>query len=102
MQAWIICWYVSGRTLANNTDAGKTELGTEEFQRISTPLVSGLKVLYWPQVGFLTAISRSGVLPLEEYASLSEYGLRYQFHTTEFVYFKSDRMDEMDDAVGGT
>ncbi|KAJ3023757.1 MutS protein msh5 [Thoreauomyces humboldtii] len=75
-----------------------SEVAHEISVSVSKDLVSSLNVIYFPQLGYLITIPlKEGMTAQEDFAI---DGLFFQFCTSSTVYYKSDRMFELDETLG--
>lgn len=96
-------------------DKEQTMFGKEEVTRYDSPLVRQLRCFYLPQIGFLVAIPRLPDMLTEQQEAVGtdlvyqvrtsncfEWGSSdaVQFHTDMMVYYKNDRVTEIDEHVG--
>ena len=65
---------------------------------IPSPVASELRIVYYPQLGCLVVLPWLPDISLEEQTSIQ--GLEYQFRTDSKVYFKNERMHELDNYLG--
>ncbi|KAJ3059989.1 MutS protein msh5, partial [Podochytrium sp. JEL0797] len=75
-----------------------SEVATETARSVPPQFVDGLNVVYFPQLGYLITVALQSHMTTKE--SFEIQGLLFQFCTTKHVFYKSDRMYEMDESMG--
>ncbi|KAL6056932.1 MutS protein 5, variant 2 [Balamuthia mandrillaris] len=81
------------RSTYQSLDELLTSYAKREMMQLADPLVTCLSVVYYPQIGYQVVIPR-GKAELESFVSIP--GLIYQFHTSQYIYFKSEAMFGLD------
>ncbi|CAG8587142.1 7126_t:CDS:10, partial [Dentiscutata heterogama] len=74
------------------------EVAREISSSIPTEFASTLNVIYFPQLGYLVTVPLKPEWRDEEDFKID--GLYYQFSTATTVYYKNDRMRELDEYLG--
>ncbi|CAG8464444.1 18015_t:CDS:10 [Gigaspora rosea] len=74
------------------------EVAREISTSIPTEFASTLNVIYFPQLGYLVTVPLKSEWRDEEDFKID--GLYYQFSTATTVYYKNDRMRELDEYLG--
>eukprot|EP00026_Physarum_polycephalum_P000892 Phypoly_transcript_00893.p1 GENE.Phypoly_transcript_00893~~Phypoly_transcript_00893.p1 ORF type:complete len:1264 (+),score=288.55 Phypoly_transcript_00893:55-3846(+) len=73
-----------------------TEVGKEEMQQIDG--FENLQIIYYPQIGFLISIPNVDDPSLDTKVNL--YSWDFQYETDESIFFKNERMHELDESIG--
>lgn len=93
-----------------NLDNFLSKVALEMAADIPQELASLMKIIYFPQLGFLVTTelqqqSNNSSADSSTTASIQtnmmqQYGMRFQFQTESAVYFKCDRVVELDESIG--
>ncbi|CAG8489217.1 10316_t:CDS:10 [Ambispora gerdemannii] len=82
----------------NGLDDFLSEVAREIATTIPSEFASSLNVIYFPQLGYLITVPLKPEWKEEEDFQIE--GLYYQFSTVTTVYYKNDRMRELDEYLG--
>ncbi|XJO78713.1 hypothetical protein BDV3_003111 [Batrachochytrium dendrobatidis] len=84
----------------SNLETILSTVATTVAQTVPQTLSKSLNIVYFPQLGYLVAISNSAILKCQSNHDYAIDGLLFQFSTATMAYYKSDMMYELDDTLG--
>ncbi|KAF9331320.1 MutS protein msh5 [Podila minutissima] len=79
-------------------DSFLSQIAKEISETIPTEFTHAINVIYFPQLGYLIAVPMNANWQTPEDFELE--GLRFQFKTEHTVYYKNDKMRQLDEDLG--